>query len=67
LWVDNKVDAKTLSWLLVTYDPFKPEPTGGIKKFKYLSTIIMLKKVSLLRLKSKKEGIEIKDAFTQPR
>jgi hypothetical protein len=37
LWVDNKVDSKSLSWLQVTYDPFKPEPTGGIKKFEYLT------------------------------
>jgi hypothetical protein len=37
LWIENKVDSKSLSWLLVSYDPFRPEPSTGIKKFEYLT------------------------------
>jgi hypothetical protein len=37
LWVENKVDSKSLGWLMVSYDPFRPNPSGTIKKFEYLT------------------------------
>lgn len=36
LWVENKVDYKSLSWIQVIYDPFRPlNPTTGLTKFDY--------------------------------
>jgi hypothetical protein len=36
LWIDNKVDYKSISWIQVIYDPFRPDnPTSGLKKFEY--------------------------------
>ena len=36
LWIDNKVDYKSISWIQVIYDPFRPDnPTSGYKKFEY--------------------------------
>jgi hypothetical protein len=37
LWVENKVDSKSIGWLLVSYDPFAPAPSGSVKKFEYLT------------------------------
>ncbi len=36
LWIDNKVDYKSISWIQIIYDPFRPDnPTSGVKKFEY--------------------------------
>ena len=36
LWIDNKVDYKSFSWIQIVYDPFRPNnPTSGLKKFEY--------------------------------
>lgn len=35
LFVENKVDAKSLSWLQVSYDPFAPVSAPAMNKFKY--------------------------------
>ena len=36
MWIDNKVDYKSVSWIQVVYDPFTPvNPTSGLKKFEY--------------------------------
>lgn len=37
LFVDNKIDAKSLSWLQVNYDPNAPVSEPAMTRFQYLT------------------------------